>query len=68
VTQCVSPKLVVPDLIGKTKSTALTAWTGAGFSAGSLTLWTGHTTAPVANQNVQAFSCVDATATMTASR
>jgi uncharacterized repeat protein (TIGR01451 family) len=68
VTQCSGPSLVVPMLIGLTKAGAGTAWANAGFSAGNLTTWTGHTSDPVVAQDVQANSCVSPTTTMTVSR
>lgn len=65
---CGGTDLVVPNLIGGTKAAAQAAWTSAGFPVGQLSTWTGHTSAVVATQNVQAFSCVAPTTTMTVTR
>jgi uncharacterized repeat protein (TIGR01451 family) len=64
VTQCSGSSLVVPNLIGLTKSAAQTAWMNAGFSSGNLTTWNGQPNSTVGTQNVQASSCASSGTTM----
>ena len=68
VSSCASPNVVIPKLIGLDRTGAQSAWSAAGFSPSNLTTWGGSTTATVASQNVQAYSCVPATTTMTVSK
>lgn len=68
VSGCALPNLVIPKLIGLDRNGAQSAWSAAGFSPSNLTTWGGAPSATVASQNVQAYSCVPASTTMTVSR
>ncbi|HEY0444504.1 MAG TPA: TadE/TadG family type IV pilus assembly protein [Candidatus Limnocylindrales bacterium] len=53
VASCAAPNMVVPNLIGKTKTTGPTAWTTAGFTGTYTNISSGN----VVTQNVGAFTC-----------
>jgi hypothetical protein len=65
VQACATPLLVIPKLVGLTKSNAETAWTAAGFPLTQLTRWNGQPNAIVGTQSVTAYACVPANQTMT---
>ncbi len=64
VASCANPTRVVPNLIGKTKTTGPTDWTGAGFTGAYTNIPNGN----VVTQNRMAFSCLPATTTMTVTK
>ena len=66
VQACGSPSLVVPKLVGISgRTSAVNAWTAAGFPSGQLTTWGGNPNQTVATQTVDAYRCVPASQTMT---
>jgi hypothetical protein len=67
VSACTGSNRSVPDLIGRTKSQAQSAWTAAGFT-GTLTTWNGGNNDTVDTQNRPAYSCVPQSSTMVVTR
>jgi beta-lactam-binding protein with PASTA domain len=67
VSACTGNNRSVPDLIGRTKSQAQSAWTAAGFT-GTLTTWNGGNNDTVDTQNRPAYSCVPQSSTMVVTR
>jgi hypothetical protein len=65
ITNCASPKVLIPNLLARTKTQAEGDWTAAGFTLANLTSWKNKNSDPVLTQSKAAFQCVAASSTMT---